>query len=651
MSAYHICLVQPPGYVHAAAFAEVADTFEYALRRLGHAVTRSAAAGGAGARTIVLGSNLLAHAALPLPADAILYNLEQLDASSSWLTPPLLDLFRRHTVWDYSVRNAVRYAALGLPTPRVVPIGWVPELERVPRAREEDIDVLFYGSLNQRRRVALEAIRAAGLRVETAFGVYGAERDGLIARAKVVLNVHFYEAKVLELVRLSYLLGNRRCVVSERGADEAEARALERGVAFAAYEDLAATCARLAGDPVARRELGEAGHTLMASRDAAVILAAALAAPHAPAKSDEGSRPLEIADVPVPAYYHFARPEVVALAQPRGRRVLDVGCAAGAMGAAMLAQGAEEVVGVEVHAGAASRARGRLTAVYRLDIESLPELPYPQRYFDVITLADVLEHLRDPVAVLRHLGRWLAPDGRVVCSLPNVRHQSVLLPLLLEGRWDYQDAGVLDRTHLRFFTPATAVSLLADAGLVVAGPVQAVVTPPARELEAAARMVAALGYDAARFTSEASIVQVLLSAGLSRASDAGSEALVDPWRGSRPTRILLAPDAARPDDCWRDAMAALAPAAAANPDVTLGIALPLESHAMAPAELAAASGDFEGECDLLLIEAPTSAAAWERLLAGASLWVKTSPRLDVEAAAQRVGVEIRDLARDVAAAA
>ncbi|HEX7625029.1 MAG TPA: hypothetical protein VF400_15735, partial [Anaeromyxobacteraceae bacterium] len=81
------------------------------------------------------------------------------------------------------------------------------------------------------------------------------------------------------------------------------------------------------------------------------------------------------------------------------------------------------------------------------------------------------------------------------------------------------------------------------------------------------------------------------------------------------------------------------------------IAWPLESLAKVSAELASASGDFQGECDLLLIEAPTSAPAWERLLAGASLWVKTSPRLDVEAAAQRVGVEIRDLARAVAAAA
>jgi hypothetical protein len=72
--------------------------------------------------------------------------------------------------------------------------------------------------------------------------------------------------------------------------------------------------------------------------------------------------------------------------------------------------------------------------------------------------------------------------------------------------------------------------------------------------------------------------------------------------------------------------------------------LPLELLATAPAELVAASGDCEGTCDLLLIEAPTSAPAWERLFAGTSLWVKTSPRQELADAAERVGVEIRDLA-------
>ena len=166
----------------------------------------------------------------------------------------------------------------------------------------------------------------------------------------------------------------------------------------------------------------------------------------------------------VPAYFHRARPEIVARAEPAGKRILDVGCAAGAMGAAMLAAGATEVVGIEVHAPAAAIARGRLTSVFGYDLEELPELPFPPGYFDVITLADVLEHLRDPLAVLCHLRHWLSGDGRIVCSLPNVRHESVLLPLLVHGQWNYVEAGILDRTHLRFFTLESMLRMLREAG-------------------------------------------------------------------------------------------------------------------------------------------------------------------------------------------
>ena len=87
----------------------------------------------------------------------------------------------------------------------VVPIGYTRELTRIRRVAPPDIDVLFIGSINPRRRAVLEQMHADGLRVQAAFGVYGAERDALVARARIVLNVHFYEAKVLEMVRLSYL--------------------------------------------------------------------------------------------------------------------------------------------------------------------------------------------------------------------------------------------------------------------------------------------------------------------------------------------------------------------------------------------------------------------------------------------------------------
>jgi hypothetical protein len=130
---YAVLVVQPEGYAHGGAFAEVAETLVHALRGLGQDAVLSHAP-EPGRRPIVLGSNLLPAHPLPLPADAVLYNLEQVDPGSLWLGPELVALFRRHEVWDYSARNAARYPALGLPPPRVVPIGWVPELARIPAA-------------------------------------------------------------------------------------------------------------------------------------------------------------------------------------------------------------------------------------------------------------------------------------------------------------------------------------------------------------------------------------------------------------------------------------------------------------------------------------------------------------------------------------
>jgi SAM-dependent methyltransferase len=98
--------------------------------------------------------------------------------------------------------------------------------------------------------------------------------------------------------------------------------------------------------------------------------------------------------------------------------------------------------------------------VHCLDFEH-GEIPVENSQFDVILCLDVLEHMVNPWgAVDRLVSRYLAPGGALVVSLPNVRHYSVVLPLLLQGRWDYQDAGLLDRTHLRFFTRDTALRLL-----------------------------------------------------------------------------------------------------------------------------------------------------------------------------------------------
>ncbi len=639
---YSVLVVQPPGYAHSEAFSEVADSLVFALRALGQDVLRGGQA-IPGRRPIVLGSNLLSRHPVELPPDAILYNLEQVEAGSGWMTPALVDLFRRHQVWDYSQANAARYPELGLAPPRVVPIGWVPELSRIEPAAEE-IDVLFYGSMNERRRAILEALTARGLRVHVAFGVYGEARDRLVARSRIVLNIHFYEAKVFEIVRVSYLLANRCCVVSERGAEPSEEREFEGAVAFADSQELVGTCVRLCADPDARRQLREQGLRAMAARDLRIILAEALGlAPPPPRPSP--SRPTMTTSSPaasaVPAYYHCDRPEVVARVQPAGRRVLDVGCAAGAMGAAMLAAGAAEVVGIEVHPPAAALARGRLTAVYRYDLETLPELPYPEGYFDVITLADVLEHLREPAAALRHLRRWLADDGRIVCSLPNIRHESVLLPLLVHGRWDYVDAGILDRTHLRFFTLSSMIRLLAEAGFELDGQVEGVRSPPSPQLELAAELVVALGGDKERFRQEAQVIQVVLAARPAQRSGARSEPILDPWRGSRPVRVLVAPDLSNPADPWAATLATVVDGLGPCDTVTVAVALPLAHLSPPPAALLPVAE--RAGVDLLLTEAPADLAGWERMLGGASLWVVTSDRPPLLPLAAQVGLDVQDL--------
>ena len=149
----------------------------------------------------------------------------------------------------------------------------------------------------------------------------------------------------------------------------------------------------------------------------------------------------------------------------RGLRVLDVGCACGANLLAIRAKNpSAQLYGIEINPRTASVARcfGEVTAE---DVEKL-DRPEWDGTFDVIIAGDVIEHLRDPWAALRHFHRLLKPGGLLLTSVPNVANIDNLLHML-EGRWDYADTGILDRTHVRFFTRATITEMLQDAGFTV----------------------------------------------------------------------------------------------------------------------------------------------------------------------------------------
>ena len=144
------------------------------------------------------------------------------------------------------------------------------------------------------------------------------------------------------------------------------------------------------------------------------------------------------------------------------RSVLELGCWNGHVSGAIVAAG-NRVVGVDVDADElAANPHIERGHVVDLDVQRLSEIEHER--FDVIVLGDVLEHLRRPDEVLRDLTQLLDDGGRFVISVPNVSHVDIRLHLL-SGRWDYQDVGLLDRTHLRWFTRAGLRSLLDDAGL------------------------------------------------------------------------------------------------------------------------------------------------------------------------------------------
>lgn len=170
-------------------------------------------------------------------------------------------------------------------------------------------------------------------------------------------------------------------------------------------------------------------------------------------------------------YYRNERRALSAHIPAGDNVILDIGCGAGHFGAYLKHCGkAATVVGIELFPEVAEEARSLLDAVACANLDEYDfahmaeDLGYEK--FDIITCADVLEHVRDPWGTLERLSGYLGENGMVIVSIPNVRHWSVLLPLLFRGRWDYRDAGIMDRTHLRFFTKATAVEMVRRSGLM-----------------------------------------------------------------------------------------------------------------------------------------------------------------------------------------
>lgn len=204
-----------------------------------------------------------------LPEKLILFNLEQVQQDSHWFRHDgYINLLRRYRVWDYSLLNSNALKEHGISNVALCEVGYMPTLTTIATA-EKDIDVFFYGSINARRQHIFDQLTARGVHVVASDSSYAAQRDALISRSKIVLNIHFYESKLFEIIRVSFLLANGVCVVSEDGNDYALETPYHGGIAFAPYEELADVCVGLLANTSLRETIAQTGFKRFSQRSQA----------------------------------------------------------------------------------------------------------------------------------------------------------------------------------------------------------------------------------------------------------------------------------------------------------------------------------------------------------------------------------------------
>lgn len=283
MGHYHLLHCIPHPRMHGLnGYKEVIETVAWGLEQLGHQVTYAINEPASGATNIVFGGQVMPVAALQqLPDGTIIYNFEQMGAATANQAREEIKyhaLASNLTVWDYSAANLPAWHALGRRRVGIVPVGYAPILTRIPKIAEQDIDVLIYGMSGERRLQAFHVLSRLGIRTVFVSGLYGAARDHLISRAKIVLNINLYsQTRIFEIVRVSYLLANRKAVIADFDANGVVDRDIKDGVRFvSSLKELTDLCGMLLDKENERVKLEERGFSCMRRRDIAPILKAVL---------------------------------------------------------------------------------------------------------------------------------------------------------------------------------------------------------------------------------------------------------------------------------------------------------------------------------------------------------------------------------------
>ena len=209
----NVCLLQPPGYIHSLALLEAAEYIVEKCKTLNFNPCLKKNRLISEGLNIVFGAHINPAANLAFPQNTVIFNTEQLTANqNSWVNDEYLKLLSKFCIWDYSQTNL---DCISHSNKFLVNFYHVEGLKRVELSNAPQFDLLFYGSMNERRKQIIQKLTSKNIKVQTIFGLYGPERDTFFKNTKAILNLHYYDSQIFQQIRAFYPLSNGIPIISE----------------------------------------------------------------------------------------------------------------------------------------------------------------------------------------------------------------------------------------------------------------------------------------------------------------------------------------------------------------------------------------------------------------------------------------------------
>jgi hypothetical protein len=209
---FNVTLLKPYNYVHSLALLEAAEYIDIRINQCGYESSLTVNFLDPHKINVIFCGHLMPEELLKINQKLIIFNSEQLCIESAWTSANYKNLLANNYVWDYSRANLGK---INHRNTQLIDFYYCNQLNRLKVRKPPKYDLLFYGSINDRRKKILDEITRRGLRLKVIFGIYGDERDILLSESKAILNLHYYDSQIFQQIRAFYPLINQIPIISE----------------------------------------------------------------------------------------------------------------------------------------------------------------------------------------------------------------------------------------------------------------------------------------------------------------------------------------------------------------------------------------------------------------------------------------------------